>query len=447
MLRYASAVVVVAAARQRTHRFTWERLHTYAQCSMFQTHQVNSHNDADGSNKTVPRVPLGRPVLRQWELTAESSKYEKSIAAPSDHDLVLMWTIWGTLLSILSLILLVIFLAVMSSKKARRNSFNLYLLFMIGPNMYYSSQCAITCAWNAILGHYQSSPMCLYQSWYLIFGSGANSWMIAVIAYELHRLLRFSRRRQRYFPPRRARVVTVSLLVYAWVAFLAFWGILSFPWLPHDTNAQNGAFCIPIETNRRGSQITGWLLFLPLLIMIPFAYTLVVIADVVWNKLLPQRGAARVLAVYFFRLAGLYALTWAPTFVVLYAVRDQGPWVTWGWGTISHLHGLLAALVALWKPDIAQAFRSFVSCRADHGCRGCVCATVNSSTMESSDDQVEPTSTHHGQDDEDGTTCNLSSMGDSATFSMKASSSSSFRRLSPLPSVLAIVEEADGLEP
>jgi hypothetical protein len=72
---------------------------------------------------------------------------------------------------------------------------------------------------------------------------------------------------------------------------------------------------------------------------------------------------------------------------------------------------------------------------------------VNSSTMESSDDQVEPTSTHHGQDDEDGTTCNLSSMGDSATFSMKASSSSSFRRLSPMPSVLAIVEEADGLEP
>jgi hypothetical protein len=37
----------------------------------------------------------GQPFLRQWELQSNSTRYERLVAAPSDHDLRVMWSIWA----------------------------------------------------------------------------------------------------------------------------------------------------------------------------------------------------------------------------------------------------------------------------------------------------------------------------------------------------------------
>jgi hypothetical protein len=34
---------------------------------------------------------LGQPVLRTWDLTSNSTRYDKMVAAPSDHDLFVVY--------------------------------------------------------------------------------------------------------------------------------------------------------------------------------------------------------------------------------------------------------------------------------------------------------------------------------------------------------------------
>jgi hypothetical protein len=97
------------------------------------------------------------------------------------------------------------------------------------------------------MGGFNHLWQCRAQSFYLVWGIGANSWLNGVVAFEVHRLLLQSNLRQRYFPPSTKKVAMQSAAVYLWAMFVASWGVASIPWLPHRTDAAHGLICVPIE--------------------------------------------------------------------------------------------------------------------------------------------------------------------------------------------------------
>jgi hypothetical protein len=264
-------------------------------------------------------------------------------------------------------------LGILSSRKARRNPFNIYLLYLMIPDFMFSLLCGITCTLNAVKGEYWSSWMCSFQQWYVVFGIGSNAWLNAIITQQLHTMLRLSHHRHRYKPPTIIQVTKHALAVYFYCAFLATWGLINNDNFPYHTGAPFGLACLPMERDTH-STIFFWLFFFPLFVGIPVVYVAYVCYDVlVGSKLLPPTGKRRILVVYFFRLIVVFLIMWVPTFILLFIVA---PWVPpsvhFAGGTWSHMQGIVSAGVSLFKPDIGNAVQRFVTCQ---------CTVKNKNTM------------------------------------------------------------------
>jgi hypothetical protein len=308
----------------------------------------------------------GRPPLRVWELNDNSTRYEKFLAAPSDETLHQMWSAWAGITLVVGVFSLVVFLGILSSRRARSNSFNLYLLFLMFPDIVFSICCGITCTLNAINGEYWSHWMCNFQQFYCVFGIGSNAWLNAVVAHQLYTMLRFSAQRRRYRPPTRTQVSCHAVLVYMFSAFLGTWGLIEKESFPFHSGTRSGLACLPIEVDERSS-LFFWLCFFPLFVGIPCVYVAWVSYDVWRRKLLPTTGHRRTLTVYFGRLIVVFVFMWLPTFIILFAAGNWlPPWAHWAGGTWSHLQGAVSAGVSLMKPDIMNAVQTFLVCDQDY---------------------------------------------------------------------------------
>jgi hypothetical protein len=313
---------------------------------------------------TLRDVPLGQPRIRWWELDDSSPNYFKAVAAPSDDVLVTMWSILAAVTLVDSLIVATIFTGLALSKTARKNPFNLYLLFLMFPDFIYSFMCWITCFMSALKGEYWSPSMCRWQAVYLVYGTAANAWLNVVTTREIHRLLRKSHRVARYIPPTRRKVVTQSLVIYLYSLFLALLILVEGKWLPHDVDAQYGFVCLPMQRDRT-ALLFWYLVFVPLYIGIPIVYVMWMFFDIYYHQLLPPsaRSRSRALTIFFFRITVIFIVFWVPTMVVYYIVRGIPPWGMFVFAVWTHSQGAVAALVSLMKPDVKQAVGDFVCCR------------------------------------------------------------------------------------
>ena len=187
-------------------------------------------------------VPLGKPTIRQWELDGNSTRYDRLQAAPSDDDLVIMWSLWAPISGLIAIFIMMVLLAILTNRKARKNPFNLYLVYLMIPDIIFSACCAITCALNASWGSYWSVRQCQWQSFYLTFGISGNSWLNLAIARELHLLLQSSVHLRKYQMPTVKQVTTTAMAVYVYSAFVASMGIWGseVSWLPHQTVSISG---------------------------------------------------------------------------------------------------------------------------------------------------------------------------------------------------------------
>lgn len=315
--------------------------------------------------------PLGVPSVRAWELNDDtaSSRYDSILAAPSDEHLRIMWTVYSIFFTIFTILLSVVFLAIVTNRKVRRNSFNLYLIFLMIPDLVFTGFCAINCAWLAANNGYRYEWVCSFQSFYLMYGMGANAWLNGIIAYEVHTMLRVSHAGHRYQPPPRRVVIRNALLVYAWAAFVALWGVVSLPWLPHTTNAQNGFICTPVEFNAP-STVFFWVVYMPALSIIPILYCVAVSIRVVRRNLLPPSGKRRALAIYFFRIVTLFVVMWSPWWIAFYVTGGAygHPWVVWATGLWGHFQGPVSAGISCLKVDIRKAVVRFWKRMLSCGC-------------------------------------------------------------------------------
>ena len=293
-------------------------------------------------------VPLGQPPLRQWELDSSSTRYDKLVAAPSDHDLRLIWSMWVGIQGVLSIFVATVFVSILRSKQARRNPFNVYLVYLMVPDLVFGVFCTITCLMNAIVGHYYSPGMCLFQSFYLMWGVTGNAWLNAVIAWQLHSMLTSSLVRRKYKVPTRKQVSVHAAMVFVYAAFVASMGLWSRPldpdgeeddeehtasWFPHRTAAMSGEGCAPLEFNR-ASSFFFFLVFVPMAALVPLLYVMYVCYDIWHRNLMPPTGRRRLLSIYFTRIVAAFVIMWVP-YLILSFVAGGWPWAlfvggTWG---------------------------------------------------------------------------------------------------------------------
>ena len=316
------------------------------------------------TGNSIHHVPLGQPTIREWELNSDSTRYDRLQAAPSDSDLVIMWSLWSPISAIIGIFVLLVLLSIVSKRKIRSNPFNLYLVYLMIPDIIFSLGCAVTCTFNALHGAYSSVAMCQAQSFYLVLGVAGNSWLNLMIAREIHSLLKSSFQRIKYTIPTPRQVTFTAVLVYLYAIVLSSAGIWGshVSWFPHETVSISGLGCFPLEYSVESS-IFYFLVFIPLLAGIPLTYVLYICYDIVKRKLMPPSGKRRLLSIYFLRVVAAYVLMWMPHLVLCLAGTGKA-WAVFAGGTWGHLQGAVSAFVSLTKPDIRKAFLDFIFWRS-----------------------------------------------------------------------------------
>lgn len=308
-------------------------------------------------------VPINEPMIRMWELNENSTHYDRMVAAPSDEDLIKFWKGWASIMLITGVLTTLILIPLLLSAKARKNPFNVYLIFLMIPDMLVAWICGFTCLSNALAGHFTTPFMCRFQSFYMIAAIGSNSWLNFLIARRLYKMLDAARQFQRYPMPTNTQVVKEAVCVYVYSLFLATLGILP-PvwWWPHRTRLTIGAACIPMDYSY-ASTAFFYIVFFPLLFGIPLAYVCWAAYKIYQHNMLPPSGRRRILTIYFFRLAAVFVVMWLPGLLLLFVMSAWiPPWVQWSGGAWSHLQGLVSALLSLLKPDIWKAVLEFWCC-------------------------------------------------------------------------------------
>ena len=285
--------------------------------------------------------------------SSSPTRYDHLIATPSDRELRIMWISWSALAGAVAIFVGFVLLAVLSSPKARNRSFNLYLVFLTVPDLWFSTACAVTCALNAAVGYYYSGWMCDFQAFYCAFAFTANAWLNAVTVRQVHVMLRHSHRRQRYKPPTKKRVVVHSLAVYGYSAILA--SLSLFHTSVHRHSPVNGLACLPIDFSTQ-STLFFWLVYFWLWIGLPIVYVIYVWIDVRRRKLLPKSGRTRSVAIFFARITFVFLLMWH--------IGASSAWFSFLGGAWSHLQPAVSIGVSLLKGDIREAFLDFVKCRS-----------------------------------------------------------------------------------
>jgi len=269
---------------------------------------------------------LNIPPLRVWELNSSSTYFDRMAAAPSDKVLHVMWMGWAIIAGIVTIITIIVFIGILRSRRTRRKAFNLYLVFLMIPDLTFSFFCTVNCILNMVVGHYISAGWCQFQSIYCVFGIGANAWLNAFIVHQLYTMLRLTKRCIRYHPPKLRTVVKQAEGVYIWAAFVAFMTLFHIPFFKSGVHI--GAACLPLVFDQK-SNIFFFAVFLPIFALIPLLYSFF-IAILVWrhNLMVGAADQTRNLSIYFFRLIVVYLVMWLPSLVFLFVAGGFiNPWV------------------------------------------------------------------------------------------------------------------------
>ena len=299
------------------------------------------------------------------ELDETNTRYDGYAAGGSDHDRHVQWIVFASISLAVSAFVLLVLTSILTKKSVRRNPFNLFLVFLMVPDLVFSLVCGINCSLNAARGGYVSANWCRFQVVYCIWGIGANAWLNAVIARHVHTMLRCGQTMTRYFPPTLRRVAMESTMVYLWMIFVSVWPFIDV--LPHRITLSQGIACLPHPYDVT-SEIFFWAVFMPCFALIPTVYVMYVAIDV-WRKgMLPKSSTKRRnIAIYFFRLTMVFLVMWIPSiFLMFVSSMFTSSWVGFIGGCWSHLQGAVSATASLMKQDIGEAFVEFVTCGKRH---------------------------------------------------------------------------------
>eukprot|EP00977_Amphora_coffeiformis_P015107 scaffold4420_cov187-Amphora_coffeaeformis.AAC.2 len=340
---------------------------------------------ADSYGVSIVDVPFSRD-----DLNKEPSDYDKFdlLVATVDQEMAhKFWYSWGATALISAVWTMLVFMAIILSKETRQNSFNVYLIMLMIPDLYYNGGCAIQCLWNAQLGHVKSVAFCQWQSHMVIFGITANAWMNGLVAHQIHKMLVCTKSCRQYHPPSCKTVIKYSLIVYLYALVWSFLPLI--PKIPFKTGVILGVGCIPTQYDGL-SLLFLYCIWVPMAVGIPLSYVLWA-AYGIWRKdLIPRDiGRAKHLLIYFARIVLVFIVCWFPSTVMLPMFHVR-PLVRLAFSNLGHVQGGIAATASLLKPDVWEAFKRLFGCFA---CFCCCCRSSCFSPHQSSQnkDNVEAT--------------------------------------------------------
>eukprot|EP00522_Entomoneis_paludosa_P008699 CAMPEP_0172443848 /NCGR_PEP_ID=MMETSP1065-20121228/4037_1 /TAXON_ID=265537 /ORGANISM="Amphiprora paludosa, Strain CCMP125" /LENGTH=475 /DNA_ID=CAMNT_0013194207 /DNA_START=162 /DNA_END=1589 /DNA_ORIENTATION=- len=293
----------------------------------------------------MPEPRLDDPWLFRSNVTdiSELSRFDYPRVSSSPDDLHVQFAILGTINILVALASGLLILSILRSKTLRQKPFDLYLLFIAIPDFISGFSCMLTCLLSVKGKEYVGEAMCGYQSFYLNASVTANTWMNAVIIYEIHKLLRFSHVRRRYIPPTRKQVILQAAGVYC---YACVWGVICAIQAFFPSHAYGGFYCIPME--EKGYSWFFYLIFLPGVFVLPSMYAVAVLAHIMWKGMLPQTGKRRTLAVFLMRIIFLYFLVFVPLAISILVGNFFYFESSWGYyvpAVMNHLQGILTTLL------------------------------------------------------------------------------------------------------
>ena len=298
------------------------------------------------------RLPEPDEIVYEWELNENSTRLEHAEAWSSEQDRLIRFSIVAAVNALVTISSLILILAILSSKKIRRNSFNLYLLYIALPDFFAGFSCFLTCVMSIPNATYYSEAMCGFQAFYLSFSITCNGWMNALIVYQVHKLLRFSHNRRRYFPPTRKEVTYQASAIYIYAIAIGLLSTFNIQGSPIKVINWSGFVCFPIDSEYRW----GWfyfLVYIPLVVIIPCTYAFGAMFHIYWYGLLPKQGRTLTIALFLLRIICLYFFVWTPFLIthVIWYFYPVSPWVTFVTSVLSHLQAFFTTVVVYYTND------------------------------------------------------------------------------------------------
>ena len=213
-----------------------------------------------------------------------------------------------------------------------------------------------------------------------VWAIASNCWMNAVIAHQVHKMLKISHGRGRYTPPTRMRVAKEAMCVYVYAAFLACVSAWQITGVPLKSGSYRGFVCFP-KNYDTASTLFFWLVFCPLYLFIPAFYVMWCGADILRKKMIPPAGRRRTLTIYFSRIVLVFIVMWIPYFLLAFIIGPSLPsleaaWVIWAACVIAHLQGLVNVILCANKPDVKRCVLNTLSlltlgyCGGEDGAEG-----------------------------------------------------------------------------
>jgi len=302
------------------------------------------------TNPLYNDVPINEaPFLYNKDL----GYWDSRMGALNDSDRRIIWLSYTILRLLSTLMIGFVFVAILSNKKIRRKPYNLFLIYLMIPDLVYNIPGGIVYFLNYLAGKHISVASCKVESFCTVFGLSGNCWINALIACELYRMLQESYIRKHYYPPS-VRVVSIRCIAaYLFCATLATIGAVNFAKLPYKTILQiGGTACLPAPYDLTSLLVFN-LIISPFLIYIPFGMVIYIAVTITRRGYLPKKGEAkRVLTIFFFRLLLVYILFWMPggTLVML----STNPWYALAGGFLAQCQGAASAIAMLGKADILE---------------------------------------------------------------------------------------------
>ena len=112
--------------------------------------------------------------FRDSELNANNTRYDNYVAGGSDRERYIQWTVYSSIALSGTAFCLLVFVSILRKPSVRRKPFNLYLVFLIIPDLVFSFFCGVNCAVNAARGDYASEGWCRFQVFYCVWGIGTS---------------------------------------------------------------------------------------------------------------------------------------------------------------------------------------------------------------------------------------------------------------------------------
>jgi len=276
----------------------------------------------------------------------------------SDQTFFIQLIIWTTANGISMIAVWALLISIARSPKVRSSPFNLYLVFCLVPDAYKSLSGFVANLTNMLMEN-GSANACKVIGWNDAYWWCANLWMAFAVFVQIHRMLRATKRVQRYNPPKVKRVIAESLAIHAFSIFMASLTLLPLDFIP-KASAMSGCEAYP-EPGNRGQTIFYWSFFMPMTTVIPTFLVTVLCIHIWWNKLLPPKNDEKSRSLLFY-FARLLAVIYIVAIVVVVSFFFQN-WVQAIAFAFGNLVGLFQVYLALFKKDIKKAWVQLWTCK------------------------------------------------------------------------------------